>query len=136
MAIWSSAETTVQKRRTFIEEARRPAEFIKERVGRHKTALEKLHAYIESNFDLMEAHRNNYVALVDLWGRRSDSMGHTLLNVEAYELSRHYLARILEEERERGELRPLPVQTTASSCNGSLTRTLSTSTCAVPISSP
>ena len=93
---------------------RRPAEFIKERVGGPTATLEKLRAYIEANFDFMEAHRNNYVALVDLWGRRSDSMDHTPLTAEAYEPSRHYLARILEDGRERGELRLLPVQTTAS----------------------
>jgi TetR/AcrR family fatty acid metabolism transcriptional regulator len=99
---------------------RRPAEFIKERVSGHAAALDKLRAYVEANLDFMEAHRNHYVALVDLWGRRSDSMDHAQFNAEAYEPSRHYLARILEEGRERGELRQVPVQTTASLIQGAI----------------
>jgi AcrR family transcriptional regulator len=93
---------------------RQPAEFIKERVGQHETALDQLRAYIEANFEFMESHRDNYVALVDLWGRRGNSEKENSFNADAYEPSRHYLAHMLEAGRERGEFRHLPVQATAS----------------------
>ncbi len=91
-----------------------PAEFIKQRVGHHETALDQLRAYIEANFEFMESHRDNYVALVDLWGRRGSAGEENRFNAEAYEPSRHYLAHMLEAGRERGELRHLPVRATAS----------------------
>ena len=93
---------------------RQPAEFIKERVSRHESALGKLRAYIEANFEFMKTHRDNYVALVDLWGRRGSSGGHSRFNAEAHEPARHYLAHILDAGRERGELRQVPVRMTAS----------------------
>lgn len=93
---------------------RQPAEFIKERVGQHETALDQLRGYIEANFEFMESHRDNYVALVDLWGRRGDSEDENQFNADVYEPSRHYLAHILEAGRERGELRHVPVRATAS----------------------
>lgn len=93
---------------------RQPAEFIKERVGQHETALDQLRAYIEANFEFMELHRDNYVALVDLWGRRGNSEEENRFNADAYEPSRHYLAHILEAGRGRGEFRHLPVRATAS----------------------
>jgi AcrR family transcriptional regulator len=93
---------------------REPAGFIKERVSQSDTALGKLRAYVEANFDFMEAHRDGYVALVDLWGSRGSPQETNRFNAEAYEPSRHYLAKILEDGRKRGELRQLPVSTTAS----------------------
>lgn len=93
---------------------RQPAEFIKERVGQHETALDQLRAYIEANFEFMESHRDNYVALVDLWGRRGGAGEENRFNADAYEPSRHYLAHILEAGREREEFRNLPVRATAS----------------------
>ncbi len=91
-----------------------PAEFIKERVGRNETALAQLRAYIEANFEFMESHRDNFVALVDLWGRRGSSEEENRFNADAYEPSRHYLSHILESGRERGEFRHLPARATAS----------------------
>ena len=93
---------------------RQPAEFIKERVGRVESALDQIRAYVEANFEFMETHRDYYVALVDLWGRRGAAGDHYHFNAEAYEPSRHYLSHILEAGRERGELRHVPVHTTAS----------------------
>jgi len=93
---------------------RQPAEFIKERVGHQATALDQLRAYIEANFEFMGTHRDNYVALVDLWGRRGNSDAENQFNADAYEPSRHYLAHILEAGRERGEFRHVPVRATAS----------------------
>jgi len=92
---------------------REPAEFIKKSVGQYESALEQLRAYVDANFDFMSSHRDNYVALVDLWGRRGSSDGGHF-NAEAYEPSRHYIAHILEAGIDRGEFRPLPVLTAAS----------------------
>lgn len=97
---------------------RKPAEFVKERVARAETPLEKLRAYIEANFDFMKANRVGYVALVDLWGQRDS--GHNSLNADAYEPSRHYLAHILEEGQESGAMRSFPVMPTASLIQGAI----------------
>lgn len=93
---------------------RKPAEFIKERVGRCGTARERLSAYIDANFEYMKSNRADYVALVDLWGQRGSAGGANHFNAEAYEPSRHYLAHILEAGRASGEFRPVPVPSTAS----------------------
>ncbi|MFQ5788891.1 MAG: TetR/AcrR family transcriptional regulator [Acidobacteriota bacterium] len=97
-----------------------PAEFIKERVNRCESALDKLRAYVEANFEFMESHRDNYVALVDLWGRRGGSVDHDHFNAEAYEPSRRYLGRILDMGKETGEFRSLPLLTTASLIQASI----------------
>jgi AcrR family transcriptional regulator len=91
-----------------------PADFIKERVRSADTALGQLRAYVEANFEFMEAHRDGYVALVDLWGSRGVAHDTNRFNADAYEPSRHYLANILQAGRESGELRELPVFTMAS----------------------
>ena len=93
---------------------REPAEFIKDRVNRAETALEKLGAYVTANFEFMKRNRAAYLALVDLWGRRGAAIDHDRFNAEAYEPSRHYLAKILEAGCDSGELRPLPILATAS----------------------
>jgi AcrR family transcriptional regulator len=97
---------------------RKPAEFIKERVSRAETALERLRAYVEANFDFMKANRVGYVALVDLWGQRD--AGRNSLNADAYEPSRHYLAHILEEGQRTGEMRAFPMLPTASLIQGAI----------------
>ena len=93
---------------------REPSEFIKGRVDARERAADKLQAYIAANFEMMKAHRDTYVALVDLWGSRESSEGRRHFDVGAYEPSRHYLAHILEDGHERGELRRLPLTTMAS----------------------
>ena len=99
---------------------REPANFIKERVAGCETALEKLQAYVRANFEFMASHRDNYVALVDLWGRRGNASGHNPFNAEAYEPSRHYLGHILEEGQRSGELRDVSVETAASLIQASI----------------
>jgi len=97
---------------------RKPADFVKERVSRAETAVERLRAYVEANFDFMKANRVGYVALVDLWGQRDS--GRNSLNADAYEPSRHYLAHILEEGQRRGEMRAFPLMPTASLIQGAI----------------
>jgi AcrR family transcriptional regulator len=97
---------------------RKPAEFVKERVSRASTSLEKLRAYVEANFDFMRDNRVGYVALVDLWGQRG--FGRDSLNADAYEPSRHYLAHLLEEGLRTGEMRALTVKPTASLIQGAI----------------
>ena len=93
---------------------REPAAFIKERVGREETALGRLRAYIEANLDFMAAYRDGYVALVDLWGSHGVSGGKRRFSAEAYEPSRRYLSRILEEGQRSGEFRKFPIDVAAS----------------------
>lgn len=99
---------------------RKPAEFVKERVSRAESALEKLRAYIEANFEFMKRNRVGYVALVDLWGQRDGADGRNSLNADVYEPSRHYLAHILEEGQKAGEMRALAVMPTASLIQGAI----------------
>jgi len=97
---------------------RKPADFIKERVSRAQSAVEKLRAYVEANFEFMKMNRVGYVALVDLWGQRDS--GRNSLNADAYEPSRHYLTHILEEGQRTGEMRAFPVMPTASLIQGAV----------------
>jgi AcrR family transcriptional regulator len=97
---------------------RKPAEFVKERVSRAGTALEKLRAYVEANFEFMKLNRVGYVALVDLWGQRDS--GRNSLNADAYEPSRHYLAHILKEGQQTGQMRAFPLMPTASLIQGAI----------------
>jgi len=97
---------------------RKPADFIKERVSLAASAVEKLRAYVEANFEFMKMNRVGYVALVDLWGQRDS--GRNSLNADAYEPSRHYLAHILEEGQRTGEMRAFPVMPTASLIQGAI----------------
>ena len=97
---------------------RKPADFIKERVSRAASAVEKLRAYVEANFEFMKMNRVGYVALVDLWGQRDS--GRNSLNADAYEPSRHYLAHMLEEGQRTGEMRAFPVMPTASLIQGAI----------------
>lgn len=84
-----------------------PAEFIKPRVDAAERSLDKLRAYVRANFEFMGTHRENYVALVDLWESRAFS-------AEAYAPSRAYLSRILEAGHAAGELSGRPAPTLAS----------------------
>ena len=97
---------------------RKPAEFVKERVSRAGTALEKLRAYVEANFEFMKLNRVGYVALVDLWGQRDS--GRNSLNADAYEPSRHYLAHILKEGQQTRQMRAFPLMPTASLIQGAI----------------
>jgi AcrR family transcriptional regulator len=97
---------------------RKPADFIKERVSLAASAVEKLRAYVEANFEFMKMNRVGYVALVDLWGQRDS--GRNSLNADAYEPSRHYLAHMLEEGQRTGDMRAFPVMPTASLIQGAI----------------
>ena len=91
---------------------REPAEFIKKRVDAHDRAMDRLRAYVTANFDFMKTHRDNYVALVDLWESRASGSGNRF-SAEAYGPSRAYLTRILEAGHQSGEFRDLDRGTVA-----------------------
>lgn len=93
---------------------REPAKFIKERVDACGTAREKLQAYVAANFEFAKSHRNELLALVDLWGQRDSKEGGNRLDLEAYEPSRRYLSRILDNGVEAGELAARPSTPIAS----------------------
>jgi len=99
---------------------RAPGPFVKERVDARDGAAEKLKAYVRANFEMMRDHRDHYVALVDLWGSRGWSEGRNRFNAEAFEPSRRYLSRILEQGQASGELRAFPVMTMASVIEASI----------------
>jgi AcrR family transcriptional regulator len=93
---------------------REPAEFIKKRVDACERAGDKLRAYVAATFEFAKSHRNELLALVDLWGRRISSEGRNRFDAEAYEPSRHYLSRIVESGVASGELGHVPLPTMAS----------------------
>jgi AcrR family transcriptional regulator len=92
---------------------REPAEFIKQRVDARDRAMDKLRAYVRANFEFMKTHRDNYVALVDLWESRGSESANRF-SAEAYGPSRAYLTRILEAGAQNGEFRGLNQGTVAS----------------------
>ena len=92
---------------------REPAEFIKTRVDACDRAMDRLRAYVTANFEFMKSHRDNYVALVDLWESRASGSGNRF-SAEAYGPSRAYLSRILEAGHQSGEFRGLDHGTVAS----------------------
>ncbi len=99
---------------------REPAEFIKARVDACHRAADKLRAYVQGNFDFMRDHRNHYLALVELWGKRSSPLGHNRFNSDVYEPSRKYLTRILEAGQAAGEIRDLALSTMSSVIQGTI----------------
>ena len=92
---------------------REPTEFIKKRVDASDRALDRLRAYVTANFEFMKTHRDNYVALVDLWESRASESGNRV-SIDAYGPSRAYLSRILETGHDGGEFRKLDHITVAS----------------------
>jgi AcrR family transcriptional regulator len=92
---------------------REPTDFIKTRVDAADRAMDRLRAYVTANFEFMKTHRDNYVALVDLWESRASGAGNRF-GAEAYGPSRTYLSRILETGHESGEFRELDHGTVAS----------------------
>ena len=54
---------------------REPTDFIKNRVDAADRAMDRLRAYVTANFEFMKTHRDNYVALVDLWESRASGVG-------------------------------------------------------------
>ena len=92
---------------------REPTEFIKHRVDTSDRAMDRLRSYVTANFEFMKTHRDNYVALVDLWESRASGSGNRF-SVEAYGPSRTYLSRILETGHQGGEFRELDHTTVAS----------------------
>ena len=97
-----------------------PAEYIKRRVDGSERAIDKLSAYVHANFEFMRTHRDNYVALVDLWGGRESPAGDNAFNAEAYEPSRKYLRNILQSGQESGAFRSLREDVVASVIQGAI----------------
>ena len=115
---FAGKDELVEEILTFL--LREPAAFIKHRVDACERAIDKLDAYIRANFDFMREHRVGYVALVDLWNSRSASAGTNKFDHEAYEPSRRYLRRILEEGQQSGAFREMPLRTMASLVQASI----------------
>jgi len=103
---------------------REPADFIKAKVDACERALDRIRAYIAANFEFMKAHRDNYIALVDLWGSRGGHADGNIFKAEAYAPSRTYLSRILDAGQRSGEIAPLPSATVASVIPGAIDGTM------------
>ena len=97
-----------------------PADYIKRRVDAADRAIDKLRAYIRANFEFMKTHRDNYVALVDMWGGQKSPAGGNSFNANAYEPSRNYLRQILEMGQANGAFREMPLDAVASTIQGAI----------------
>ncbi|NNE19339.1 MAG: TetR family transcriptional regulator [Myxococcales bacterium] len=99
---------------------REPAAFIKKRVEAKTSTQDKLAAYVDANFEFAKGHRDYLLALVDLWGRRNPTQAHNRFESEAYEPSRRYLSRILENGCRAGEVAAVPAKAMASVIQASI----------------
>ncbi|MDH3590897.1 MAG: TetR/AcrR family transcriptional regulator, partial [Planctomycetota bacterium] len=99
---------------------REPAAYVKTRVEAYGPAAERLAAYVEANFEFMKTHRNQYEALVDLWGSRMDDEGRNRFYTEAYQPSRRYLSHIFEDGRASGEFGNFPIETMSAVVQASI----------------
>ncbi len=85
---------------------REPAAFVKPRVDAAQGARKKLEAYVTANIEFMRSNRKGYVAFVDLWGSTGASDHRQRFKTDAYEPSRRYITRIIENGLESGEVQP------------------------------
>jgi TetR/AcrR family fatty acid metabolism transcriptional regulator len=94
--------------------------YIKARVEAQKTAEARLRAYVEASFEFMQANRNNFVAMVDLWGSFTSAEEKRRFNSSAYEPCRKHLEKLLREGQKDGTLRGIPLTAAAATIQGAI----------------
>ena len=94
--------------------------YIKEHVGAHPKASDKLQAYIESSFEYIEQNRPHFVALVDLWGSFTSAEEKSSFSETAYDPCRAHLRKIFRIGQEQGEFVALDEQMMASVIQGAI----------------
>ena len=88
--------------------------YIKTRVDVQASSVDKLHAYIDASFEFELAHRDLFVALVDLWGSFGSTEDERRFFSSAYTSCRRHLEKILLEGQETGEFGDFPALTIAA----------------------
>ena len=89
-------------------------EYTAPRVNSKSGTVEKLRAFITSNYEFMKYHRSYMVAMVDLWGSHKTREQKTAFHEREYEQDRKWLEDIIKAGQKSGELPKLDANTLAS----------------------
>ncbi|MFI6600652.1 TetR/AcrR family transcriptional regulator [Nonomuraea sp. NPDC050536] len=95
-------------------------QFIKGWVERADTAQDRLRAYIEASFAFMAEHRENFAAMVDIWGSFGTVEAKRAFNATAYDPCRRHLEGILKAGQDSGEFRAFTPRTMAATIQGAI----------------
>ncbi len=101
----------------LLSEANR---FIRSRVERETGCPAKLRAYIEASFTFMAEHRENFVAMVDIWGSFGTVEAKRAFNATAYDPCRRHIEAILRQGRLDGDFRDFTPRTLAATIQGAI----------------
>ncbi len=88
--------------------------YLSEKIARGENPKEKLLVYIRSSFSYMETNRQNFEAIVDLWGSITTHEKKLDFNKRSYDPCRNILGKIIREGIEKGEFADRDVRLTAS----------------------
>ncbi|MEV8632082.1 TetR/AcrR family transcriptional regulator [Streptosporangium sp. NPDC051023] len=94
--------------------------FIRARVDQELGCPAKLRAYIEASFAFMAEHRENFVAMVDIWGSFGTVDAKRAFNATAYDPCRRHLEAILRRGQQEGDFRGFTPRTLAATIQGSI----------------
>ncbi|MFD0887451.1 TetR/AcrR family transcriptional regulator [Streptosporangium algeriense] len=94
--------------------------FIRSRVERETGGPARLRAYIEASFAFMAGHRENFVAMVDIWGSFGTAEAKRAFNATAYDPCRRHIEAILRRGQQEGDFRDFTPRTLASTIQGAI----------------
>ncbi|MER5625247.1 TetR/AcrR family transcriptional regulator [Streptosporangium sp. NPDC002544] len=100
----------------FVETNR----FVKARVDAVEDAAAKLRAYIEASFEFMIDNRDNFVALVDIWGSFGSPEAKQRFNATMYDPCRRHVERLLRQGQDSGAFRAFDPSTLATTIQGAI----------------
>jgi hypothetical protein len=75
---------------------------------------------LEASFDYIQSNRDDFVALVDLWGSFGAPEEKRRLNAMMHNPSRRHLAKILRQGQSNGEFRAFSASAVASSIRAAI----------------
>ncbi|MEA3222838.1 MAG: TetR/AcrR family transcriptional regulator [Thermodesulfobacteriota bacterium] len=88
--------------------------YIDKVVAGEKAASDKITAYINASFDYMEANKQHFDALVDLWGSITTHEERLNFNKRSYDPCRHFIEEIIRAGIKSGEFVSIDVHLAAS----------------------
>ncbi|MEV4091655.1 TetR/AcrR family transcriptional regulator [Streptosporangium saharense] len=94
--------------------------FIRSRVEQETGGPARLRAYIEASFAFMADHRENFVAMVDIWGSFGTPEAKRAFNATAYDPCRRHIEAILRRGQQDGDFRDFTPRTLASTIQGAV----------------
>ncbi|WP_271220599.1 TetR/AcrR family transcriptional regulator [Streptosporangium carneum] len=94
--------------------------FIRSRVEQESGCPAKLRAYVEASFAFMAGHRDNFVAMVDIWGSFGTAEAKRAFNATAYDPCRRHIESILRKGQQDGDFRDFTPRTLAATIQGAI----------------